>query len=81
MIQENKNTVQLFKQNVLQYQTPMWEVLTGRRDGRVSLASEALAQLPSPFQNFTSLNQSFASKNLTAHDLVVLSGKNLLTWK
>jgi peroxidase len=52
----------------------MWEVLTGRRDGNVSVASEVLADIPSPFLNFSSLVQSFKSKGLTVHDLVVLSG-------
>lgn len=55
----------------------MWEVLTGRRDGTVSRDLEAVAEIPSPFSNFTTLKQSFASKNLTVKDLVVLSGKFL----
>jgi peroxidase len=53
---------------------PKWEVLTGRRDGIVSKSSEALINIPSPFQNITELRQIFDSKNLTLHDLVVLSG-------
>ncbi|XVF72521.1 hypothetical protein PTKIN_Ptkin12aG0127900 [Pterospermum kingtungense] len=53
---------------------PLWEVLTGRRDGRVSRISEALANLPSPFSNFTTLVKNFAGKGLDVHDLVVLSG-------
>ncbi|KAL6517210.1 hypothetical protein OROHE_017916 [Orobanche hederae] len=57
---------------------PMWEVLTGRRDGRISLASEALADIPSPFSNFTSLEQSFASKGLSVKDLVFLSGAHTI---
>ncbi|XP_056161641.1 peroxidase 3-like [Syzygium oleosum] len=57
-----------------QFQKSMWEVLTGRRDGRISRQSEALSNIPSPFFNFTSLKQSFANKSLTLHDLVVLSG-------
>ncbi|KAL4304996.1 hypothetical protein HN51_039182 [Arachis hypogaea] len=57
---------------------PLWEVLTGRRDGRVSTASEALANLPPPFFNFTQLKQSFESKKLTVHDLVVLSGAHTI---
>ncbi|XP_052190559.1 peroxidase 3-like [Diospyros lotus] len=61
-----------------QFKKPMWEVLTGRRDGRVSLASEALTNLPSPFLNFTSLKQNFANKGLTVHDLVVLSGAHTI---
>ncbi|KAH7843826.1 hypothetical protein Vadar_021146 [Vaccinium darrowii] len=52
----------------------LWEVQTGRRDGTVSLESEALADLPSPASNFATLKQSFASKNLGVKDLVVLSG-------
>lgn len=52
----------------------MWEVLTGRRDGTVSKSSEALVNIPPPFFNITQLRQSFASKGLTLHDLVVLSG-------
>ncbi|EOX94910.1 Peroxidase superfamily protein [Theobroma cacao] len=55
-------------------QRPLWEVLTGRRDGRVSRISEALANIPSPFSNFTTLVRNFASKGLDVHDLVVLSG-------
>ncbi|KAG8473946.1 hypothetical protein CXB51_034006 [Gossypium anomalum] len=42
-------------------QTPLWEVLTGRRDSRVSRISEALANLPSPFSNFTILPLSLTS--------------------
>ncbi|PON59842.1 Peroxidase [Parasponia andersonii] len=56
------------------FKKPMWEVLTGRRDGNVSLAREALVNIPPPFLNFTQLKQSFASKGLNVHDLVVLSG-------
>ncbi|XP_057771922.1 peroxidase 24-like [Salvia miltiorrhiza] len=61
-----------------QFNKSMWEVLTGRRDGTVSLASEALADIPSPFLNFTTLKQSFATKNLTVKDLVVLSGAHTI---
>ncbi|KAK2632401.1 hypothetical protein EUGRSUZ_L01603 [Eucalyptus grandis] len=57
-----------------QFKKSMWEVLTGRRDGRISRESEALSNIPSPFFNFTTLKQSFANKSLTLHDLVVLSG-------
>ncbi|KAH7533035.1 hypothetical protein FEM48_Zijuj04G0087200 [Ziziphus jujuba var. spinosa] len=53
---------------------PYWEVPTGRRDGRVSKASEALANLPSPFGDINHLKSLFYSKGLNVKDLVVLSG-------
>nr|GLL30649.1 uncharacterized protein LOC109191240 [Ipomoea trifida] len=57
-----------------QFKTPMWSVLMGRRDGSISQESEALANLPSPFSNFSTLLQNFASKGLDVRDLVILSG-------
>ncbi|XP_027920922.1 uncharacterized protein LOC114178961 [Vigna unguiculata] len=62
----------------VQFKKPMWEVLTGRRDGKVSISGEALANLPAPFFNITQLRQSFESKKLTVHDLVVLSGAHTI---
>ncbi|CAH2040411.1 unnamed protein product, partial [Thlaspi arvense] len=53
---------------------PYWPVPLGRRDGRVSIASEAFTNLPSPSFNITQLKASFASKGLSDKDLVVLSG-------
>ncbi|KDP25852.1 hypothetical protein JCGZ_22882 [Jatropha curcas] len=53
---------------------PFWDVPTGRRDGTVSVSTEALTQLPSPFANITQLKQNFAAKGLSVKDLVVLSG-------
>jgi peroxidase len=53
---------------------PYWEVPTGRRDGRVSIANEALFNLPSPFANITVLKQQFAATGLSVKDLAVLSG-------
>ncbi|OAE30126.1 hypothetical protein AXG93_4469s1000 [Marchantia polymorpha subsp. ruderalis] len=51
-----------------------WPVLLGRRDGTVSLASEALAALPSPLLNLGQLIQNFAAVGLNASDMIVLSG-------
>ncbi|KAI3736270.1 hypothetical protein L6452_15809 [Arctium lappa] len=57
-----------------QIKGPFWQVPLGRRDGRVSKASESLT-LPAPFANITQLKAQFASKGLSVKDLVVLSGK------
>ncbi|CAI9764736.1 unnamed protein product [Fraxinus pennsylvanica] len=53
---------------------PSWSVPLGRRDGRVSSSSEALANLPPPFANIIQLKASFRSKGLNDKDLAVLSG-------
>ncbi|KAG0466699.1 hypothetical protein HPP92_018279 [Vanilla planifolia] len=46
-----------------------FEVPAGRRDGLVSLAAEALANLPSPLSNASTLVEAFAKKNLTAAEM------------
>ncbi|GAB4851592.1 hypothetical protein Ancab_030993 [Ancistrocladus abbreviatus] len=57
-----------------QYKWDLWTVLTGRKDGRISRAQEALENLPSPFSNFDTLKQNFANQGLNVVDLVTLSG-------
>ncbi|KAA8524587.1 hypothetical protein F0562_011010 [Nyssa sinensis] len=63
---------------VSQVSGPSWNVPLGRRDGRVSKATQALADLPSPFGNITELKATFSSKGLNAKDLVVLSGAHTI---
>ncbi|CAN1327744.1 Peroxidase 24, partial [Linum perenne] len=50
-------------------------VSLGRKDGRVSKASEALMNLPSADANFTELLLLFKTKGMDQEDLVVLSGR------
>lgn len=56
---------------------PYWNVLKGRKDGRVSKASDTI-NLPAPTSNVSQLIQSFAKRGLTVKDLVTLSGGHTL---
>ncbi|KAI5680772.1 hypothetical protein M9H77_01999 [Catharanthus roseus] len=56
---------------------PSWGVATGRRDGRISLSSEA-ANLPSPLDPLSVQRQKFASKGLDDQDLVTLVGAHTI---
>jgi peroxidase len=51
-----------------------YQVPAGRRDGRVSNASDALSDLPPPTSTAKNLTDLFAAKNLSVEDMVVLSG-------
>ncbi|OMO85975.1 Plant peroxidase [Corchorus capsularis] len=56
---------------------PFWNVLKGRKDGRISRASETI-NLPAPTFNVSQLIQSFAKRGLGVKDLVALSGGHTL---
>ncbi|KAF8035795.1 hypothetical protein BT93_C1733 [Corymbia citriodora subsp. variegata] len=51
-----------------------YDVETGRRDGNVSILTEARRDLIPPTANITTLKADFAKRGLSAKDLVVLSG-------
>lgn len=50
-----------------------WKVPTGRRDGRVSQASDV--DLPGPSDSVDVQKQKFAARGLDTKDLVTLVGK------
>ncbi|PSS20925.1 Peroxidase [Actinidia chinensis var. chinensis] len=56
---------------------PSWGVPTGRRDGRVSLSSQA-SSLPSPLDSISVQRQKFMAKGLDDHDLVTLVGAHTI---
>ncbi|KAL6974956.1 Cytochrome b-c1 complex subunit Rieske, mitochondrial [Sarracenia purpurea var. burkii] len=53
---------------------PAYEVLLGRRDSLTASLSDANADIPAPFFNFSGLLSNFQSHGLNLNDLVVLSG-------
>ncbi|KAK7283749.1 hypothetical protein RIF29_13495 [Crotalaria pallida] len=56
---------------------PTWDVPKGRKDGRISKATET-RQLPAPTFNISQLQQSFSQRGLSLDDLVALSGGHTL---
>ncbi|KAL4620175.1 hypothetical protein ACB092_06G134900 [Castanea dentata] len=57
---------------------PSWSVPTGRRDGTISNATEALNNIPRPTENFTTLQTRFSNLGLNLTDLVLLSGAHTI---
>ncbi|KAK1410903.1 hypothetical protein QVD17_37445 [Tagetes erecta] len=56
---------------------PYWTIPYGRKDGRVSLAKEAMT-VPNGSESVTNLIEFFQSKGLNVIDLVVLSGAHTI---
>ncbi|XP_031398415.1 peroxidase 24-like [Punica granatum] len=61
-----------------QFGKTLWKVFTGRRDGRVSSASEVLSKIPGGASNFTTLQKQFSDNGLDVPDLVALSGAHTI---
>lgn len=59
----------------MQAKGPKWDVPTGRRDGRVSLESDA-DNLPGFSESVEDLKTKFAAFGLNTHDLVTLVGNH-----
>ncbi|KAL8095630.1 peroxidase 5-like [Apium graveolens] len=55
-----------------------YDVPAGRKDGRISKASEATASLPPPTNNVSQLTQTFINKGLTQEEMVTLSGAHTI---
>ncbi|KAA8528778.1 hypothetical protein F0562_036133 [Nyssa sinensis] len=56
---------------------PTWDVPKGRKDGRISKATDT-RQLPAPTFNISQLQKSFSQRGLSMDDLVALSGSHTL---
>ncbi|KAK4405638.1 Peroxidase 24 [Sesamum angolense] len=61
-----------------EFKRSMWDVLTGRRDGRVSLLADVSGNLPSASSDFPTLQNLFSNKGLDINDLVALSGAHTI---
>ncbi|CAM6012912.1 unnamed protein product [Sphagnum balticum] len=57
---------------------PSYKIKSGRRDGRVSCASQVPPNIPSAGPNITELIDTFAAKNLSVQEMVTLSGAHTI---
>ncbi|KAJ7532708.1 hypothetical protein O6H91_13G015500 [Diphasiastrum complanatum] len=66
------------REAVVQSGGPSWNVELGRRDGRISRASDALTLLPPTRSDSQSLIDDFETIGLSVQDLVTLSGAHTI---
>jgi len=52
----------------------IWDVEAGRKDGRISRASDIPGNIPTPQFNVKQLKQNFAAKHMSQEEMVTLSG-------
>eukprot|EP00253_Pinus_taeda_P016077 PITA_16077 len=57
---------------------PDWQVPTGRRDGRISLATLAVLNLPQPEFSASQLTQNFLDHGLSQDEMITLSGAHTI---
>lgn len=55
-----------------------YDVPAGRRDGRISVDTEASANLPGPRSDVNQLTRAFTNKGLTQEEMVTLSGAHTI---
>ncbi|KAJ7543894.1 hypothetical protein O6H91_09G057400 [Diphasiastrum complanatum] len=66
------------RESVLLAGGPYYPLATGRRDGLISIAKLAESNLPSPFDNMTSLTSSFTKRGFDVADMVALLGAHTI---
>lgn len=57
---------------------PSWDVVLGRKDSRTANFDEANKNMPSPLSDVDTLVSKFQAKELTAEDMVALSGAHTI---
>ncbi|KAG6512224.1 peroxidase 5-like [Zingiber officinale] len=66
------------RDSVAHYGGGFYDVPAGRRDGRISRASESTSELPTPNLRLGQLTKLFAGKGLTQAEMITLSGAHTI---
>ncbi|XP_074561813.1 peroxidase 5-like [Curcuma longa] len=66
------------RDSVAHYGGHFYDLPAGRRDGRISRASESMSELPSPNLRLGQLTKVFAGKGLTQYEMITLSGAHTI---